>query len=130
LGACFVRPNGLSCGDLSCTSARPVSCDRTKGELTLSEFIANYNKSDWYSVSKAPRKLLGARHMLELGAPLECWGHDSAVVALPHDWPSHLLPSSAADDAALMPFLSCGGYTDNMETALIWMSSGGTTSAS
>ena len=27
-----------------------------------------------------------------------------------------------------MPFLSCGGYTESLETALIWMSSGDTKS--
>ena len=32
------------------------------------------------------------------------------------------------DDVALAPFLSCGGYTDSLTSALVWMSSGGTKS--
>jgi len=53
----------------------------------------------------------------------------SREMANESDWYSVTTPPGVLlEDAELPPFLSCGGFTDHLVSALMWMSSGGTKS--
>ena len=93
-------------------------------DVTLSQFVKGYNTSDWYAVGLPPVKMLADVSAMPF---LTCGGfQDRLVSRLPTPWLCPGLSCSAVRRHRVRLVSTCTICLQ--ETALLWMSSGGTNS--